>query len=298
MSSTGNRHIMPLLRLALLAALLAWPVQPAAAQDQAQIQRMVVEEAERAGLSPSLALAVARVESNFQPNAKSWAGARGVMQIMPATAKGVYNVPADELWNPRLNIQLGVDFLKSLIERYDGRWDIALSHYNGGSAVGAAPNLRVIPATRQYVADVLRWHRTYERERVATRLAGYVPPAGAAAQRRPIVAVADAGARTGAPAGYWIHDAPVIDRDWRRYLAEADQWLQLGRARRGAGSTDIAAPGPVAQATTAQADADEPVGARRPSVVLQDAIADLRGRFRQRLATSERPLLPITGEKL
>ncbi|MDH3242217.1 MAG: hypothetical protein OEO83_16310, partial [Alphaproteobacteria bacterium] len=58
------------------------------------------------------------------------------------------------LWNPRVNVRLGLHFLKRLIRRYQGRVDLALSHYNGGSAVGRYPNARVIPATRRYVRRV------------------------------------------------------------------------------------------------------------------------------------------------
>ena len=120
------------------------------------VMRIVVEEAQKAGISPELALAVAQVESNFTTHALSHAGARGVMQIMPATARGEFGVSADRLYNPRVNAKLGSEFLRQLIDRYDGRLDIALSHYNGGSRV-RLPNggLRVIPATRGYVDKVL-----------------------------------------------------------------------------------------------------------------------------------------------
>ena len=162
-------HPTKILRGALFASLFT--VSPAlAAQDepasQAEIMHMVVEEALATRVPPALALAVARVESNFRPGAESVKGARGVMQIMPATARGEYGVAADELWDPRLNIQLGIDFLERLIDRYEGRWDLALSYYNGGSAVGKLPNARVLPVTRQYVADVLEWHDRYAEQAV------------------------------------------------------------------------------------------------------------------------------------
>ncbi|MEE9290544.1 MAG: transglycosylase SLT domain-containing protein, partial [Alphaproteobacteria bacterium] len=60
------------------------------------------------------------------------------------------------LWNPRINVRLGLHFLRRLLNRYRGRVDLALSYYNGGSAVGDLPNARVIPATRSYVARVER----------------------------------------------------------------------------------------------------------------------------------------------
>ncbi len=109
----------------------------------------------------SLALAVAHAESNFDPRAVSPRGARGVMQIMPATASGEYGIRPGLLFNPRINVRLGLHFLKRLLDRYRGRVDLALSYYNGGAAVGDFPNARVIPATRSYVARVKRLRRRY-----------------------------------------------------------------------------------------------------------------------------------------
>jgi soluble lytic murein transglycosylase-like protein len=128
---------------------------------RSEIKQLVVQEAERLRVPISLALAVAHVESNFNPKARSSKGARGVMQIMPLTARGEYGIEAKLLWHPRLNIRLGLHFLKRLIARYGGRVDLALSHYNGGSAVGKPPFARVIPATARYVAKVRRLRRHY-----------------------------------------------------------------------------------------------------------------------------------------
>jgi len=128
---------------------------------KAEIKKLILHESGQLGVAPSLALAVAHAESNFDPLAHSSAGARGVMQIMPATAQGEYGIEPDALWNPRLNIRLGLHFLRRLINRYDGRVDLALSYYNGGSAVGRLPNARIIPATRSYVARVLELRTRY-----------------------------------------------------------------------------------------------------------------------------------------
>ena len=115
------------------------------------VMRMVVAEAERQNFPPSLALAVADTESDFRTRAESHAGARGVMQIMPATGRSEFGLAGHELWNPRTNIRAGIRYLKDLMQEY-GRKDIALSHYNGGSAVKRHDgSLRVIPATRDYV---------------------------------------------------------------------------------------------------------------------------------------------------
>lgn len=153
-------------RLAMIALFLTTAVQDAKATvGRDEVRRMVVQEAMRSDLvPPSLALAVAKAESDFQADVESHAGARGVMQIMPKTGLDVFGVKPRELWNPRLNIQLGISFLEDLLERYDGRWDLALSHYNGGSRVGTGRKARVIPATAGYVRKVLRLQRKYERD--------------------------------------------------------------------------------------------------------------------------------------
>lgn len=130
-----------------------------------EVKRLVIQEARRLRVPISLALAVAHAESNFNPAARSSKGARGVMQIMPLTAKSEYGIEPRLLWHPRLNIRLGLHFLRRLIRRYDGRVDLALSHYNGGSAVGKPPYARVIPATARYVSKVRRLRRQY-RERL------------------------------------------------------------------------------------------------------------------------------------
>ncbi|MDB4173084.1 transglycosylase SLT domain-containing protein [bacterium] len=129
-----------------------------------QIQSLVVREARRIGVPAALALAVAKAESNFNVNAHSHKGARGVMQIMPRTSIGVYGVAPKLLWNPRVNVHLGLHFLHKLLKRYQGRVDLALSYYNGGSAVGDLPHARVIPATRKYVEKVRRYRRQFSRQ--------------------------------------------------------------------------------------------------------------------------------------
>lgn len=132
--------------------------------ERARIMHLVVREARHMGVAADLALAVAKVESDFRARARSHKGARGVMQIMPATARGEYGIAPGLLWNPRINVRLGLHFLRRLIQRYAGRVDLALSYYNGGSAVGTLPNARVIPATRSYVNKVQTYRRTFSRQ--------------------------------------------------------------------------------------------------------------------------------------
>jgi len=148
-------------KIAVLAAMVAIVAFDAAAATRSEIKRMVVEEALNSRVPPSLALAVAKVESDFQQKALSTAGARGVMQIMPATARSEFGINADELWSPRLNIQLGIDYLQRLYDQYGGKWELALSHYNGGTLSGKGANATPHGYTRKYVKNVLNWHRRY-----------------------------------------------------------------------------------------------------------------------------------------
>jgi soluble lytic murein transglycosylase-like protein len=155
--------------MAVLAALVAGGAGPVAARTNAahqrlQVKRMVIEEARRMRFPVALALAVAHAESNFDATARSHKGARGVMQIMPATSIGEYGIDPELLWRPGLNIRMGIHFLGRLIRRYRGRTDLALSYYNGGSAVGAPGRARVLPATYGYVRKVRSLRRRYMRE--------------------------------------------------------------------------------------------------------------------------------------
>ena len=76
------------------------------------------------------------------------------MQIMPSTGRNVFGVHEDELWNPRLNIQLGIDYLAQLYHQYGRRWDLALSHYNGGTLRGYGRHAKAHSYTRKYVKSV------------------------------------------------------------------------------------------------------------------------------------------------
>lgn len=125
--------------------------------NKAYIKSLLIENAQKSEyVSPALAIAVAKVESNFRSDAVSHKGAVGVMQIMPRTALLEFGVERKKLFKPQINIKLGVKFLDSLIKKYRGDIGVALSHYNGGSSVGKWPNLKIIPATFPYVLKVLK----------------------------------------------------------------------------------------------------------------------------------------------
>lgn len=116
---------------------------------QAELQQMITSAAQQYGVDPALALAVAKTESSFNPNAVSPAGAIGVMQLMPATAAGLGVDPSD----PQQNIQGGVQLLSQLLDKYNGNVQQALWAYNAGPGAVASGNL---PAeTAAYIPTVL-----------------------------------------------------------------------------------------------------------------------------------------------
>lgn len=152
----------PFIFIFCIAVLSIWVLaQSEASNTRNQIKRIIVEEARNSIVPPALALALAKVESNFSAHALSSAGARGVMQIMPSTGRNVFGVHEDELWNPRLNIQLGIDYLAQLYHQYGRRWDLALSHYNGGTLRGYGRHAKAHSYTRKYVKSVLNWRNRY-----------------------------------------------------------------------------------------------------------------------------------------
>ena len=155
---------MIILLISLISSKIAYSSQN---MKKAYVRSVIIEQAKKSRyVSPSLALAVAKVESNFNANAISPKGAIGVMQIMPRTALYEFGVQRKKLFNPSLNIKIGIKFLDHLISKYNGRIDIALSHYNGGSAVGKWPNVKIIPATYKYVVKVLKISENYNKNQI------------------------------------------------------------------------------------------------------------------------------------
>ncbi len=130
--------------------------------DKIAIKQLVIQTAHRYGVEPALALAVAKAESNFEPNALSPKGAMGVMQLMPETAKslGVSN-PFD----PVQNIDGGIRYLKHLVEQFGGNITLAVAAYNAGpNAVRRYGGVPPYPETQNFVRRVLAYREAFQKE--------------------------------------------------------------------------------------------------------------------------------------
>jgi Transglycosylase SLT domain len=126
--------------------------RPAISIDRDGVEKLVREAAERHQVDPALIRAVIETESNWNPGAVSRKGALGLMQLIPSTAQ---RFGVDDAFSPKQNVDAGVRYLKTLLERYNGNLDLALAAYNAGE--GAVDRAHGVPAyreTRNYVQRV------------------------------------------------------------------------------------------------------------------------------------------------
>ncbi|UCF95522.1 MAG: lytic transglycosylase domain-containing protein [Desulfobacterales bacterium] len=119
------------------------------------IERSIERAAAQYQLPPALLTAVVRAESDFKVTAVSPAGAQGLMQLMPATAR---ELGVNDPFDIEQNINGGARYLRQMLDRFDGDLRLALAAYNAGPGTvkkfgGDVP----YPETRLYVERVLRF---------------------------------------------------------------------------------------------------------------------------------------------
>jgi hypothetical protein len=129
---------------------------PPTAGDTQMIDRIVEETAMRHDVDPNLVRAIIKVESNFNPQARSRKGAIGLMQLMPTTAKSL-NVTNP--YDPAQNVDAGVRHFKQLLDSYHGNVELSLAAYNAGST--AVQRSRGIPRYRETQNYVKRITQLY-----------------------------------------------------------------------------------------------------------------------------------------
>lgn len=117
---------------------------------------MIEQAARRHGVDPLMLHAVIFQESRYKQGAKSHVGARGLMQIMPATGAGLGVRNSAHLYDPATNIDAGAKLLRQLWTKYNGRFDLVLAAYNAGPGAVAKYGQAVPPyrETRDYVVKV------------------------------------------------------------------------------------------------------------------------------------------------
>lgn len=126
-----------------------------------EVKRIVASVAADTAVPPSMALAVASIESGFRDDFESAAGARGVMQITPEMAQR-HDVQPSELWNARRNVELGLKILGELFRNSSHDWSTALQEYAKLMPGGYGP--------RRFARRVLRLERRFAEE-IVTRKA-------------------------------------------------------------------------------------------------------------------------------
>jgi len=101
-------------------------------------------------------------ESSNNPRAVSGKGARGLMQLMPATAKAL---GVEDSFNPEHNIYGGVRYFRQLLDKFDGDTKVALAAYNAGSRkVRQYQGIPPFKATHYYINKVLSYYNRYKAE--------------------------------------------------------------------------------------------------------------------------------------
>ncbi|MEW6682609.1 MAG: lytic transglycosylase domain-containing protein [Nitrospirota bacterium] len=132
-----------------------------AKRDRTRYYRLIDDTALKYRMDPALVRAVVRAESDYDPRAVSSAGALGLMQLMPGTAQ---DLAVANPFDPEENVRGGVQYLRYLLDRFNGDTALALAAYHAGEqTVDRHNGIPPIKATRTYVNRVLKFQKGYLR---------------------------------------------------------------------------------------------------------------------------------------
>jgi len=124
--------------------------------------KFIIETAKHHQVDPALIKAIIMAESGYNTRAISKRGAKGLMQLMPGTAR---SLGVEDSFNPHQNIAGGVQYFKYLVNRFNGSVELALAAYNAGSR--NVLNYNGVPpfkATQFYIQKVLRYYHIYKKD--------------------------------------------------------------------------------------------------------------------------------------
>ena len=123
---------------------------------------IILQAANRYQVDPALIKAIIMAESGYNPRAISKMGAKGLMQLMPATAKAL---GVEDSFNPEHNINAGVGYFKKLLGQFDGDVKLALAAYNAGTRkVRQYQGVPPFKATHYYIKKVFEYYRFYKKQ--------------------------------------------------------------------------------------------------------------------------------------
>ena len=132
-------------------------------QDAKMYDHLITKAAKKYNIDSALIKAIIKAESNFNPRAVSPVGARGLMQLMPATAS---SLEVQDSFHPENNIEGGVRYLRYLLNLFHGDLPLVLAAYNAGEGVVARYNNSIPPyqETQTYIQQVLNYFNKYSGE--------------------------------------------------------------------------------------------------------------------------------------
>jgi soluble lytic murein transglycosylase-like protein len=123
---------------------------------------IILQAADHHGVDPALIRAIIMAESSYNPNAVSRSGAKGLMQLMPRTARAL---GVKDILNPENNINGGTKYLRQMLDRFNGDVKLALAAYNAGSRyVKKYKDIPPFKETQTYVKKVLNYYKAYRKE--------------------------------------------------------------------------------------------------------------------------------------